>query len=152
VDEQKSPYVKKATDPKAVLFYSLAISVFIIAISFAYYNFIFKPKLEREKAEAVEIAKKEKEALDTETVKRKSELLGLIMKDYERCKNNKYDVYKEAWDAKVKHLVDAGLQAPGTDTLPPAACEPIELARKEGLEQCEREYKQALEVIKIQFK
>jgi len=52
MDEPRSPYSVKNCGPKSILYYSLSVSVFIIALSFSYYNFIFKPKMELEKIES----------------------------------------------------------------------------------------------------
>jgi hypothetical protein len=61
MDEKRSPNIAKNRNPQAILYYSMAVSMLIIALSVAYYFIISKPKLEREKRDFAAVTQRLKD-------------------------------------------------------------------------------------------
>lgn len=61
MDEKRSPFVAKNRNPQAILYYSMAVSMLLIALSIAYYFLISKPRLEKEKRDFTAVTQRLKD-------------------------------------------------------------------------------------------
>jgi hypothetical protein len=61
MDEKRSPNVVKTRNHQAILYYSMAVSMLLIALSITYYFLISKPRLEREKRDFASVTQRLKD-------------------------------------------------------------------------------------------
>jgi hypothetical protein len=69
MDEKRSPNIAKTRNPQAVLYYSIAVSMLLIALSIAYYFLISKPRLEREKRDFAAVTQRLKDEKEEASVR-----------------------------------------------------------------------------------